>query len=192
MGGWQGCRQHQVRVLRRCRFGSASAVVVCVVGRVGFPGSQLRRRERGSAEPKAERDASTCVTALARASPAPQVARPLCLVFGNALGPCSIRKFGESVARLSRDPKIQQQGIFISWSAVRLIGFVAVSCRGNGKRNHLRIAFVVCRAGAAREVCREGPVARLLVNLDRGLRRVRSGAGPRRLSQVLIPAHVVV
>lgn len=58
-------------------------VVGCVVWRVGCFGSLFRRRERGLARPKHERDASTCVTALARASPAPLVARQLCLLLGN-------------------------------------------------------------------------------------------------------------
>ena len=43
------------------------------------------------AEPKAEADASTCVTALARASPAPPVARPLALLFGPASRPLVFR-----------------------------------------------------------------------------------------------------
>ena len=38
----------------------------------------------------------------------------------------------------------------------------------------------------------KGRVASLLVVLGRGLRCLRAGAGPRRLSKVLFPAHVVV
>ena len=53
------------------------------------------------------------------------------------------------------------------------------------------LSSFVAQEPLAKSVVKE-PVARLLVILVRGLRHVRVGAGPRRLSQVLFYAHVVV
>ena len=62
--------------------------VRCAARRLGeSPGSREAKQEHGSAEPKAERDASPFVTLFACANIAPKVARPLALSFGNALGP---------------------------------------------------------------------------------------------------------
>ena len=118
------------------------------------------------------------------------------------VGHVQFRLSKRSVAKLSRDSEISSKaspvrGVRSGSLGLQLMFVVAAAvtadvCFSGSKRNHSRLlSSFVAQEPLAKSVVKGG-LASLLVILGRGLRHVRVGAGPRRLSQVLIPAHVVV